>query len=586
MVVRPEPGNTRTAIALRAKGLDVRQVPLFAVGPVDWTPPDPSGFDGLLLTSANAVRHGGSGLAALAGLPVVAVGSATAEAASDAGFAVAVTGRETARAVVAEARDRGFARLLHLAGRERTPTDASDAPDAPDATDASDAPDATDASDAADAPGIQAITVYASDAVDPSTDDVRLFEDACVLVHSPRAAARVAQLVDSAGLHRSRIRLVAISRAAGDAAGQGWAEMLIAPDPSDSAIVAATAAIANTRAIDHPVRGGDKHVMNDYVPTDRPRARGPKMGVIVALIGLAFLAGLGLMGYAVRTLPWFANLYAPSSASTVAAQKQAASSAGYIPSQPLGPDGEPTATPTIDTAVLATREATLAAQLTALEARTAAITTEAAAAGGQATRAEGLMVAFAARRALDRGVGLGYLEEQLRLRFGQAQPRATTLLIQASHQPVTLEDLRQGLDTIAPEITTSTGDDWLDTIQHQIDSLIVLRKAGTPSPMPTDRLARARRLLEAGQVEAARAEVARLPGAAQAGNWMSAARRYVVARQALDVIENTALIGQAGQPQPAPVVIPPTISAPAPISAPTSASDLPAADTATDTARP
>jgi thioredoxin-like negative regulator of GroEL len=83
--------------------------------------------------------------------------------------------------------------------------------------------------------------------------------------------------------------------------------------------------------------------------------------------------------------------------------------------------------------------------------------------------------------------------------------------------------------------------------------------------MPTDRLARARRLLEAGQVEAARAEVARLPGAAQAGNWMAAARRYVVARQALDVIENTALIGQAGQPQPAPVVIPaPVIVTPAP----------------------
>ncbi|KQN30034.1 hypothetical protein ASF00_04040 [Sphingomonas sp. Leaf34] len=305
--------------------------------------------------------------------------------------------------------------------------------------------------------------------------------------------------------------------------------------------------------------------MSDYVPTDRPRARGPKMGVILALIGLAFVAGLGLMGYAVRTLPWFANLQASSAASTAAAQKLAASSSGYIPSQPLGPDGQPQANPPVDTTVLATREATLAAQLTALEARAAAITTDASAAGGQATRAEGLMVAFAVRRALDRGVGLGYLEEQLRLRFGQAQPRATTLLIQTARQPVTLEDLRQGLDTIAPDITTSTGEGWLDTIQHQIDSLVVLRKAGTPSPMPTDRLARARRLLEAGQVEAARAEVARLPGAAQAGNWMAAARRYVVARQALDVIENTALIGQAGQPQPAPVVIPaPVIVTPAP----------------------
>ncbi len=82
------------------------------------------------------------------------------------------------------------------------------------------------------------------------------------------------------------------------------------------------------------------------------------------------------------------------------------------------------------------------------------------------------------------------------------------------------------------------------------------------------RRSRARRLLEAGQVEAARAEVARLPGAAQAGNWMDAARRYVLARQALDVIENTALIGQAGQPQPVPVVIP----------APVAEADTPTAD--------
>ncbi len=528
MVLRPEPGNTRTAAALRALGLEVRQVPLFAVVPVYWTPPSPIGFDGLLLTSANAVRHGGAGLDAFKRLPVVAVGAATAEAATGAGFAVAVAGTDDARAVVAEARDRGFARLLHLAGRDR--------------------------SDVGD--GIEAITVYASDAVPLDIGIAALFEDAVVLVHSVRAAARLAELVDVAGDERSRIVVVAISRAVGDAVGAGWGDVAVAAEPSDAALVACAAAAANTRAIDHRVRGGDKHAMSDYVPTERPRARGPKMGVIIALVGLAFVAGLGLMGYAVKTMPWFAGMRATAAASTAAGQKLAAGNSGYIPSQPLGPNGEPQAAAPIDTTVLATREATLAAQLTALETRTAAITTDAAAAGGQATRAEGLLVAFAARRAIDRGVGLGYIEEQLRLRFGQAQPRATTQLIQASHQPVTLEDLRQGLDAIAPDITSSTGEGWLDTIQHQIDSLIVLRKAGTPSPMPADRLARARRLLGAGQVEAARAEVARLPGAAQAGNWMDAARRYVVARQALDVIENTALIGQAGQPQPAPMLIP------------------------------
>jgi uroporphyrinogen-III synthase len=528
VVLRPAPGNARTATTLRAAGLDVRQIPLFTVVPVGWAVPDPARFDALLFTSANAVRHGGAGLDALKVLPLVAVGTATATAARDAGFAVAVTGGDDARAAVAEARDRGFVRLLHLAGRERSPT----------------------------GDGVDAITVYASDAVPLSPEVARAFENTLVLLHSARAAARLAELVEAAGADRSRIGIVAISRAVGDAAGAGWAAVSIAPEPTDTALVALAAARANTRTIDHPPRGGDKHAMSDYVPTDRPRARGPKTGVIIALIGLAFVAGLALMGYAVKTLPWFGGLYSSAVGPTVAGQKAASGTSGYIPSQPLGPNGQPQASAPVDTAVLATREATLAGQLTALEARTAAITTDAAAAGRQATRAEGLLVAFAARRALDRGVTLGYLEEQLRLRFGEAQPRATTTLIQASHQPVTLEDLRQGLDTIAPDITTSTSEGWLETIQHQIDTLIVLHKAGTPSPMPADRLTRARRLLATGQVEAARAEVARLPGANQANNWMDAARRYVVARQALDVIESTALIGQAGQPQPAPVVIP------------------------------
>ncbi len=523
VILRPEPGNTRTATAARALGLTVLQMPLYTVTPTDWSVPDTTGFDALLLTSANAVRHAGVGLDQLKHLPVVAVGTTTAEAAAGAGFVVAITGTSDARMAIAEAHERGFARLLHLAGRNRSPT--GDA--------------------------VVSITVYASDATAIETDRVRSFEDSIVLLHSVRAATRLAELVDTGDMDRTRIALAAISRAVADAAGTGWAAVAVATEPRDSALMACAAGLSRNHAIDHPVRGGDKHAMSEYVPTERPQARGPKMGVIIALVGLAFIAGLGLMGYAMKALPRFGGT-ARSAAAT--AQKQTGNST-YIPSQPLNSNGEPQAAAPIDTAVLATREAALAAQLAVLEARTAAITTDAAAAGGQATRAEGLLVAVAARRALDRGVGLGYLEEQLRLRFGPAQPRATTMLIQAAHQPVTLEDLRQGLDTIAPNITNSSDDGWLDTLQHQIDTLVVLRKAGTPSPMPADRLARARRLLGAGQVEAARAEVARLPGAAQAGNWLDAARRYVIARQALDVIENTALIGQPGQPQPVPMVL-------------------------------
>ena len=288
--------------------------------------------------------------------------------------------------------------------------------------------------------------------------------------------------------------------------------------------------------------------MTDYVPTDPSPARG-RTGLILALVAVAFIAGIVLMGYAMKHLPWFGN-----KVTSVAARQHVAPAdpVDYSPPDTLNANGQSTeAARASDPTILATREAALAGQLTALEARTAAVSADAAAARGQATRAEGLLIAFAARRALDRGLGLGYIEEQLRNRFGTIQPRAVIYVIQASRTPVTLEDLRQGLDAIAPEISTVSDDNWAQSLRRELGNLVILRKAGTPSPLPSDRLARAKRLLEGGQVEAARAEVVRLPGAGDAANWLTAANRYVTARHALDLIENAAILGQA-TPPPAP----------------------------------
>ena len=56
-------------------------MPLFSVESLAWKVPDAASFDALLLTSANAVRQAGAGLTQLRGLPVHAVGAATATAA-------------------------------------------------------------------------------------------------------------------------------------------------------------------------------------------------------------------------------------------------------------------------------------------------------------------------------------------------------------------------------------------------------------------------------------------------------------------------------------------------------------------------
>jgi outer membrane murein-binding lipoprotein Lpp len=230
---------------------------------------------------------------------------------------------------------------------------------------------------------------------------------------------------------------------------------------------------------------------------------------------------------------------------------------------------------TIDLDALSSREAALSAQLDTLEERTAGVGADAQAAAGNAARAEGMLVAFAARRALDRGVGLGYLEERLRYRFGASQPGAVSTIVQAAREPVTLDDLRGGLDTIGPDLVTGGLQGGIAaSFRRELSNLVSLHRAGSPSPLPADRLARARRLVESGRIEAALGEVARLPGAADAGRWTDAARRYVDARHALDILEWAALAGQAAGTVAPPVVRPAVpAAAPTPAATPTAAAD-------------
>jgi hypothetical protein len=92
-------------------------------------------------------------------------------------------------------------------------------------------------------------------------------------------------------------------------------------------------------------------------------------------------------------------------------------------------------------------------------------------------------------------------------------------------------------------------------------SLFVLRRADQPSTIPADRLDRAQHALDEGQVDVAAAEIARMPGAARANDWLAQARRYLLAHNALDRIESAALL----KPKPKIPVIPvPVAAIPAP----------------------
>jgi hypothetical protein len=191
-------------------------------------------------------------------------------------------------------------------------------------------------------------------------------------------------------------------------------------------------------------------------------------------------------------------------------------------------------------------ERALAVRVADLEDRLSRINVQAQAASGNAARAEGLLIAFAARRALDRGSPLGYIDAQLRLRFGDAQPKAVTTIVNASRQPVTLEELEAGLDDIGPSLTSGSGGAgfWAE-FQRELSDLFVIRRQGSPSPAPQQRLLRAKRYVETGNVEAAIAEIEKLAGVEKDDDalvWMEKARRYNEARRALDVIETAAIL--------------------------------------------
>ena len=194
-----------------------------------------------------------------------------------------------------------------------------------------------------------------------------------------------------------------------------------------------------------------------------------------------------------------------------------------------------------------------AARIATIEARLSAIESQAQAAAGSAGRADAMLIAFAARRAIDRGVALGYLEPLLVQRFGRDNQAAVATIITASRNPVQLDRLIADYRAIGPAVRGGAPDEgWWTGVRRELGSIVTFRRAETPSRQPQARYERALARLEAGEVDAALAETMRLPGAAHAAPWVAQARRYIAAHRALDEIESAALLGN-----PAPAISPP-----------------------------
>ena len=240
------------------------------------------------------------------------------------------------------------------------------------------------------------------------------------------------------------------------------------------------------------------------------------------LPGLFFVGGVGLAGWFVTSTETGRNLIAP-------------------PPPAIAIDPAKLAQPSI-----AAPAPDVAARIAELEARVARA--EAAPGGALATgasdRATGLVLAFAARRAIERGQPLGAIEGELKSYFGESAPHLIAAVSSAAKQPVTLEQLRSGFEQITPALTEG-GANWWSRLTGGVASLISVRDAADKPEDAKTIIARAKAAMDRGNVAAALAEMGRLPNAGATSEWMASARRYSEADKALAALEARAFEGRA-----------------------------------------
>lgn len=216
-VTRAEPGASATAGRLVGLGHTPLVAPLLAIRPLPF-PPIPSEIGALAFTSANglAALAGRPELERLRGLPVFAVGDATAEAARALGFVQvrSAAGDVAALSALIGASKADFVGpVLHLAAAERS-GELNEA-------------------------GVPVLTTPVYEALElPLSDVVKAAwaELDAVLVHSPRAARVLARV--AATLAGSGIAAVCISEAAAAALPAEWGRVEVADAPTEAALLA------------------------------------------------------------------------------------------------------------------------------------------------------------------------------------------------------------------------------------------------------------------------------------------------------------------------------------------------------------
>ncbi len=216
LVLRPQPGADATVKRAEALGIEAVAMPLFVIEPVLWDVPDPGKYDALIITSANTLVHAGHGLEQLQGLPVLAVGPATASQAKAAGFKVCVIGDSGVAHLIGLAKKYGYRELLWLTGADHVEVAWPSAIQ------------------------IDRVIVYCSVKIThPEGIAAVLGDPVITALHSPRAAKYFAEICDGNGIDKHQQSLAALSPAVAKAAGAGWSNVVTAEHPNDASLLSA-----------------------------------------------------------------------------------------------------------------------------------------------------------------------------------------------------------------------------------------------------------------------------------------------------------------------------------------------------------
>ncbi|SIN63944.1 uroporphyrinogen-III synthase [Parasphingorhabdus marina DSM 22363] len=213
LILRPRDGAEGTASRVRELGFEPIVDPLFEVEPINWDPPDSGLFDSLLLTSANAVRFAGDALQEYSGLPVLAVGDRTAEAARKAGLDVVETGDGGAADLIGQLPTDRYSRILRLTGKDHVVLD----------------------------PGgreIVSCKVYRAGALSLGPNARKAIAEGCaVLLFSVRAARIVESELRSAEISPIHCHALALSDNIASGLALAWKGLHVAEQPTEDALL-------------------------------------------------------------------------------------------------------------------------------------------------------------------------------------------------------------------------------------------------------------------------------------------------------------------------------------------------------------